>query len=134
VTQVRAHLPGGVLELASTGDCAGAGDCGSAAVPADDDPDRGAWLRLSGRDERGIVARGADDRGGMSLSHSASWVHGALWAAGTAADALLAAPFYMAWKLPMYFAFLFQRHTEWNRTARAQRTVAPIAAAAGAKQ
>ncbi len=32
--------------------------------------------------------------------------------------ALLAAPFYMAWKVPMYLAFLFKRHTEWNRTAR----------------
>src|SRR5260221_4206508 len=38
---------------------------------------------------------------------------------------LIAAPFYMAWKVPMYLAFLFQRHTEWNRTARNMRPPAP---------
>src|SRR5947209_14230915 len=38
--------------------------------------------------------------------------------------ALLAAPFYMAWKVPMYMAFLFKRQKEWNRTARAQ--AAPV--------
>jgi len=32
--------------------------------------------------------------------------------------ALLAAPLYMAWKVPMYAAFLFRRHTQWNRTTR----------------
>lgn len=31
---------------------------------------------------------------------------------------LLAAPLYMAWKVPMYVAFLFHRQTEWLRTAR----------------
>ena len=34
-------------------------------------------------------------------------------------SALLAAPLYIAWKVPMYFAFLFKRQTEWNHTARA---------------
>ena len=34
--------------------------------------------------------------------------------------ALLAAPFYMAWKVPMYLAFMFRRQKEWNRTARAE--------------
>ena len=33
---------------------------------------------------------------------------------------LVAAPLYMAWKVPMYFAFLFKRHTEWNRTCRVE--------------
>jgi hypothetical protein len=33
-------------------------------------------------------------------------------------SALLAAPIYIAWKIPMYLAFLFRRQTEWNRTAR----------------
>jgi exopolysaccharide biosynthesis WecB/TagA/CpsF family protein len=48
--------------------------------------------------------------------------------------ALLAAPIYMAWKLPMYFAFLFKRHTEWNRTARvapAGSLLTPALAGAG---
>ena len=36
--------------------------------------------------------------------------------------ALIAAPFYMAWKVPMYFAFLFQRHKEWNRTERSEHS------------
>jgi exopolysaccharide biosynthesis WecB/TagA/CpsF family protein len=40
--------------------------------------------------------------------------------------ALLATPIYMAWKVPMYLAFLFKRHTEWNRTARAA-AASPIA-------
>ena len=33
---------------------------------------------------------------------------------------LVAAPVYMAWKVPMYFAFLFKPQTEWNRTARGE--------------
>ena len=33
---------------------------------------------------------------------------------------LMAAPLYMAWKVPMYFAFLSKRHTEWNRTCRVE--------------
>ena len=44
---------------------------------------------------------------------------------------LIAAPVYMAWKVPMYFAFLFKPHTEWNRTARGDAlTPAPAPAAA----
>ena len=36
-------------------------------------------------------------------------------------SALAAAPLYIAWKVPMYFAFLFRRQTEWNHTARRPR-------------
>ena len=39
--------------------------------------------------------------------------------------ALLAAPVYVVWKVPMYFAFLFKRHTEWNRTARVAFEIPP---------
>ena len=44
---------------------------------------------------------------------------------------ILAAPFYMAWKVPMYFAFIFQRHTEWNRTSRAGQVAPAVPAAPG---
>jgi cellulose synthase/poly-beta-1,6-N-acetylglucosamine synthase-like glycosyltransferase len=33
-------------------------------------------------------------------------------------SALLAAPIYMAWKVPMYLAFFFKRQTRWNPTSR----------------
>ncbi len=40
---------------------------------------------------------------------------------------LIAAPLYMAWKVPMYFAFLSKRHTEWNRTSRVEPAMAGAA-------
>jgi len=33
--------------------------------------------------------------------------------------ALALAPLYVAWKIPLYTAFIFSRHTDWNRTRRA---------------
>lgn len=33
--------------------------------------------------------------------------------------ALALAPFYVGWKIPLYIAFIFARHTDWNRTRRA---------------
>ena len=33
--------------------------------------------------------------------------------------ALALAPFYVGWKIPLYIAFVFARHTDWNRTRRA---------------
>jgi hypothetical protein len=32
--------------------------------------------------------------------------------------ALLAVPFYLLWKIPLYFSFLVQRQTKWVRTER----------------
>ena len=45
-----------------------------------------------------------------------AWLHGGRrWLRGTA---LLKAPFYILWKLPIYLGFLRRRETEWRRTSR----------------
>ncbi|MEO5494556.1 MAG: glycosyltransferase family 2 protein [Sphingomonas sp.] len=46
-----------------------------------------------------------------------AWLHGGRrWLKGTA---LLTAPLYILWKLPIYFGFVRRRETEWRRTERA---------------
>lgn len=45
-----------------------------------------------------------------------AWLHGGRrWLRGTA---LLKAPLYILWKLPIYLGFLRRRETEWRRTSR----------------
>ena len=45
-----------------------------------------------------------------------AWLHGGRrWLRGTA---LLTAPLYILWKLPIYFGFVRRRETEWRRTER----------------
>lgn len=47
----------------------------------------------------------------------AAWLHGGRgWLSGAA---LLRAPAYVAWKIPIYLGFLRRRETEWRRTPRA---------------
>lgn len=47
-----------------------------------------------------------------------AWLHrGRRWLRGTA---LLKAPLYVLWKLPIYVGFLRKRETEWRRTPRAE--------------
>lgn len=47
----------------------------------------------------------------------AAWLHGGRrWLKGTA---LLTAPLYVLWKLPIYLGFVRRRETEWRRTERA---------------
>lgn len=47
----------------------------------------------------------------------AAWLHGGRrWLSGAA---LLRAPAYVLWKLPIYLGFLRRRETEWRRTPRA---------------
>jgi cellulose synthase/poly-beta-1,6-N-acetylglucosamine synthase-like glycosyltransferase len=41
-------------------------------------------------------------------------------------SALLAAPIYMAWKVPMYIAFFFKRQTRWNPTSRSLAGDGPV--------
>ncbi len=46
-----------------------------------------------------------------------AWLHGGRrWLSGTA---LLSAPLYLLWKLPIYLGFVRRRETEWRRTERA---------------
>jgi cellulose synthase/poly-beta-1,6-N-acetylglucosamine synthase-like glycosyltransferase len=48
-----------------------------------------------------------------------AWLHGGRrWLKGTA---LLTAPLYILWKLPIYLGFVRRRETEWRRTERADR-------------
>ena len=48
-----------------------------------------------------------------------AWIHGGRrWLSGTA---LLTAPLYILWKLPIYLGFVRRRETEWRRTERADR-------------
>ena len=47
-----------------------------------------------------------------------AWLHsGRRWLRGTA---LLTAPLYILWKLPIYFGFVRRRETEWRRTERGE--------------
>ena len=47
-----------------------------------------------------------------------AWLHGGRrWLRGTA---LLTAPLYILWKLPIYFGFVRRRETEWRRTDRGE--------------
>lgn len=52
----------------------------------------------------------------LSLTFAAWLVGGRRWLRG---GALLRAPLYILWKLPVYAAFLRRRETEWKRTPRA---------------
>ena len=46
-----------------------------------------------------------------------AWLHGGRrWLSGAA---LLRAPLYVVWKLPIYLGFLRKRETVWRRTPRA---------------
>lgn len=48
-----------------------------------------------------------------------AWLHGGRrWLRGSA---LLKAPLYVLWKLPVYVGFVRRRETEWRRTPRAER-------------
>jgi len=48
-----------------------------------------------------------------------AWLHGGRrWLSG---PALLTAPLYILWKLPIYLGFVRRRETEWRRTERAER-------------
>jgi hypothetical protein len=51
------------------------------------------------------------------LATFVAWLHGGRpW---LRPGALLRAPLYVLWKLPIYLGFLRRRETEWRRTPRA---------------
>jgi cellulose synthase/poly-beta-1,6-N-acetylglucosamine synthase-like glycosyltransferase len=65
----------------------------------------------------GPVTAVAAALGATLLATFAAWLHGGRpW---LRAGALLRAPLYVLWKLPIYLGFLRRRETEWRRTPRA---------------
>ena len=101
------------------GTAGGHGVGGAAAVAAGDAAINGVGRGGAGGRVGGVVAAGATAGGGWrwrsSSACSAHW--GKFGRFSLPLTSLMAAPFYVAWKLPMYLAFVRAPQTEWVRTS-----------------